>query len=169
MGGVSPIWNAILPRIPSADWPFTVFILDVLENAARGSRRMFVPDRGCGFQPHRCWAYGFAPAFLSSLHFMRAAFAIENVSRLSDAFTFASLGLLAAADVGANLIAAGDLHFFWRGDNGLLWIFGHFKSPKRRVNSGWNVPYYPSLPWPFWVEQPNLPETSSSRPKIAIP
>jgi hypothetical protein len=42
---------------------------------------------------------------------MGSAFAIEKVSRLSGAFAFASLGLFATADVGANLVAAGDLLF----------------------------------------------------------
>jgi hypothetical protein len=46
-----------------------------------------------------------------SLHLMGFAFAIEDVSRFSAAFVFASMWLTAAADVGANLIATGNLLF----------------------------------------------------------
>ena len=44
------------------------------------------------------------PLFL--LHFVSSALAIENVSRFANALAFTSLRLFAAADVGANLVAA---------------------------------------------------------------
>jgi len=45
-------------------------------------------------------------------HLMGSAFAIENdVSGFSDAFSFAPLWLFAAADIGASLVAAGNLLF----------------------------------------------------------
>ena len=57
---------------------------------------------------------------------MGSAFAIENdVSGFTDAFSFAALRLFAAADVGASLIAAGNL-LFGRSDRFFL-IFSHFQ------------------------------------------
>ena len=48
---------------------------------------------------------------IPSLHFVDSALAIENMTRLSDAFVFAPLGFVAAADIHANLIATESLLF----------------------------------------------------------
>jgi hypothetical protein len=65
--------------------------------------------------------------FNALLHFVGAAFAIENVSRFSGTFTFTPLRLVATADVGANLVAA-DTLLFWRSDRFFL-IFRHCQAP----------------------------------------
>jgi hypothetical protein len=57
---------------------------------------------------------------------MGPAFAIENVARFSGAFAFTPAWLVAAAaDVGANLIAANNLLFFGR-DDGFFQFFSHY-------------------------------------------
>jgi len=64
-----------------------------------------------------------ARIFLSSLHLVGSAFATEDVSQFSGAFTFTLSWLFATADVGASLIAADNL-FFGRSDRFFL-IFRH--------------------------------------------
>lgn len=71
---------------------------------------------------------------VSLLHLMASALAIENVSRFSGAFAFATTWLIAAADVGANLVAADDL-LFWRSDRFLL-DFSHFHGSLGGVGIG---------------------------------
>ena len=61
----------------------------------------------------------------SSLHLVGFAFAVENVSRFSDAFAFALLRLFATADVGAGHVAAGNF-LFGRSDRFFLDL-GHFQ------------------------------------------
>jgi hypothetical protein len=66
---------------------------------------------------------------------MGSAFATENVSRFSGAFTFTCSWLFATAKVGANLIAADDL-LFGRSDRFFL-IFRHFQFPWVQL---WSTP-----------------------------
>jgi hypothetical protein len=54
---------------------------------------------------------------------MGSAFAIEDMSRFSGAFTLALSWLFATADVGTSLVAAGNL-LFGRSDRGFL-VFRH--------------------------------------------
>jgi hypothetical protein len=62
---------------------------------------------------------------LASLHLVGPAFAVEDVSRFSDASVLAPLRIFAAADIGANLLAANDL-LFGRSD-GLFLLVRHFQ------------------------------------------
>jgi hypothetical protein len=59
------------------------------------------------------------------LHFVRSAFAIEDVSWFSGTFAFAPLRLLAAANVGANPVATDNLLF---GRGRFFLCFRHFIS-----------------------------------------
>jgi hypothetical protein len=63
---------------------------------------------------------------LSSLHLVSSAFAVENMSRFSGAFPFTPLWIFAAADEGANLVAANSLLF--RRNNFFLSV-SHCQSP----------------------------------------
>jgi hypothetical protein len=74
-----------------------------------------------------------------SLHLMGSAFAIEKVPRFSGAFTLTPLWLFATADVGADLIAAGN-PLFGSSERFCL-SFGHFHVSlgSVRVNTGSNV------------------------------
>src|ERR1051325_408997 len=66
-----------------------------------------------------------------SLHFVGFAFAIENMPRFTDAFVFTRFRLFRPADVGANLVATGNLLF--RRNNRLFLSFSHFHVPLRSV------------------------------------
>jgi hypothetical protein len=57
---------------------------------------------------------------------MSSAFAIENMSRFSGAFSFTSHRLFATTDEGANLIAADSLLF---GRNKFFLSISHFQTP----------------------------------------
>jgi hypothetical protein len=74
---------------------------------------------------------------------MGSAFAIENVPRFAGAFSFAPLRLFATADVGANLIAAGNLLFrrYDRRSDRYFLLFRHFHVSvgSVRVNLGSDV------------------------------
>ena len=62
---------------------------------------------------------------------MGFAFAIENVPRFSGASGFTPMRLFATTDVGANLVAAGNL--LLRRNNRLFLSFSHFHVPLRSV------------------------------------
>ena len=64
---------------------------------------------------------------------MGSAFATENVSQFSGAFTLTRSRLFATGDVGANLIAADDL-LFGRSDRFFV-IFRHFQVSSVQVRA----------------------------------
>ena len=74
---------------------------------------------------------------------MGSAFATENVSRCLGAFCFTALWLFAAADVGANLIAADNLLF--RHADRVFLIFGHCQAPLSSVRVNLEIEIQGSL------------------------
>jgi hypothetical protein len=67
-------------------------------------------------------------AWLSSLHFVNSALAIEDMPRCAGALILATLGFSAAAHIGADLVAADGL-FLWRDGGRFFWLFGHCQTP----------------------------------------